>query len=160
MLRMFAYDRKEILTSHKVESGKTIVKFLRSMLKTPKQANHGKRHELLAARPIHLHDNATQHGANGVTSLVRQYEWEAMDPWVRINRKIAPVAFTFFPKPEGIMRGIRNNNLGELKFALAARVHLLLPSNGNGLPYGKSVTDHKLYYFEGIQNGNKLKILI
>ena len=47
--------------------------------KTLRQAIRRKSPELLAAGPIILHDNATLHGASGVTSLLGRYEWETLD---------------------------------------------------------------------------------
>ena len=74
---IFAYDRHGLLTSHKVESGNTINgKYYEEYIKkiTLRQAIRRKKPELLAAGPIILHDNATLHGANGVTSLLGRYE--------------------------------------------------------------------------------------
>ena len=82
MLIMFSYDRHGILTSHKVETGKAINgKYYEDYIKkkTLRQAIRRKRPELLVAGPIILHDNATPHGASGVTSLLGRYEWEMLD---------------------------------------------------------------------------------
>ena len=81
ILMIFACDRHGILTSHRVESGKTINgKYYEEYIKkTLRQAIRRKRPELLAASQIILHDNATPHRANGVTSLLGQYEWERLD---------------------------------------------------------------------------------
>ena len=155
MLMVFAYDRHGILTSHKVESGKTINgKYYEEYIKkTLRQAIRRKRPELLAAGPVILHDNAV-HGANGVTSLLGQYEWEMLDqpPY---SPDISPRNFDLFPKLKEDMRGIRYNDLEELESAVATRVRV--PENGC-LAMGiddlskrwKSVTDHKGYYFEGM----------
>ena len=76
MLMIFTYDRHGILTSHRVESGKTINgKYYEEYLKnTLRQAIRRKKHGLLAACPIILHDNASPHGAVNVTSLLGRYK--------------------------------------------------------------------------------------
>ena len=81
MLMIFAYDRHGILTSHRVESGKTINgKYYEEYVKkTLRPAIRRKRRELLAAGPIILHDNATPHCAVNVTSLLGRYEWEILE---------------------------------------------------------------------------------
>ena len=54
---IFAYYRHGILTSHKVENGKTINgKYYEEYIKTLRQAIRRKRPELLAAGPIILGD--------------------------------------------------------------------------------------------------------
>ena len=96
---IFAYVSHGILTSHKVESGKTIDgKYYEEYIKkTLRQATRKKRPEILAAGPIILHDNATPHGANGVTSLLGRYEWETLDhpPY---SLDISPCDFDLFTK--------------------------------------------------------------
>ena len=59
---IFAYDRHGILTSHKVESGKTINgKYYEEYIKKYplRQAIRRKKSEFLAAGPIIVHGNAT-----------------------------------------------------------------------------------------------------
>ena len=112
---IFAYDRHGILTSHRVESRKTIKgKYYEEYLKkTLGQAIRRKRHGLLAAGPIILHDNATPHGAVNVTFLSGRYEWEILEhpPY---SPDISPCNFDVFPKIKEDMRGIRYSDLDEL----------------------------------------------
>ena len=110
--------------------------------------------KLLAASPIILHDNATQQGANGMTSLLWWYEWEMLDhpPY---SPDISPCNFDLFLKVKEDMRGIRYNNFEELESAVATRVKVLengcLATGIDDLPKRwKSVIDLKGYYFEGM----------
>ena len=89
--------------------------------KKQKTKKNTKRLELLTADPIILHDNATPHDMNRVTSLLGRYEWETLDP-----TPPPPPAFStelktdLFPKLKGYMTGIRYNYLEELESAVAA----------------------------------------
>ena len=127
---------------------------MRSILKSLRQAIRRKRPELLAAGPIILHDNARPHGANGVTSLLRRYEWEKLDH-PPFSLDISPCDFDLFPKLKEDMRGIRYNDLEELESAVATRMKVLengcLATGIDDLPKRwKSVIDHKEYSFEGM----------
>ena len=156
MLMIFAYDRRAILTSHKVETGKTIngryyEEYIKKVLRP---AIRRKRPELLAAGPILLHDNATPHGAQGVTSLLERYEWETLDhpPY---SPDLSPCDFDLFPKLKEDMRGIRYTDIEALELAVAARVRVIenscLATGIADLPKRwKSVIDHKGCYFEGM----------
>ena len=122
---------------------------MRSILKkkTLRQAIRRKRPELLTAGPIILHD--TQHGANGVTSLLGRYEWEPLDH-PSYSPDISPCDFDLFPKPKDDMRGNRYNDLEEFESAVAARVRVLenscLATGIDDLPKRwNSVIDHKGY---------------
>ena len=163
---IFAYDKHGILTSHKVESGKTIngIYYEEYIKKTLRQAIRRKRPEPFATGPIILHDNETPHDANGVTSLLGQYEWETVDhpPY---SPDISPCDFDLFPKLQEYMRGICYNDLKELESAVAARVRVLengcLATGIDDQPKRwESVIDHKRYYFEGMYNGHSSKRFI
>ena len=126
MLMIFAYDRHGILTSHRVESGKTINgKYYEEYLKkTLRQLIRRKRHGLLAAGPIILHDNATPHGAVNVTSLLGRYEWEILEhpPY---SPDISPCDSDLFPKIKEDMRGTCYSDLDELEVAVAEIVKVV-----------------------------------
>ena len=150
---IFAYDRHEILTSHRVESGKTVKgKYYEEYpKKTLGQAIRRKRRGLLAVGPIILHDNATPHGAVNVTFLSGHYEWEILEhpPYFP---DISPCNLDLFPKIKEDMRGIRYSDLDELEVAVAERVKVVerscLATGIDDLPKRwQSVIDHKGYYF-------------
>ena len=67
MLMIFAYDIHGILTSHRVPNGQTVNgKYYREYIqKCLRPSIRKKRPELLEARPIILHDNATPHVSAG-----------------------------------------------------------------------------------------------
>ena len=155
---IFAYDRHGILTSHKVESGKTINgKYYEEYIKNNnqkkkkklRQAIRRKRPELLAAGPKILHDNATPHGANGMTSLLGRYEWETLENPL-YSPDTSSCNFRLFPKLKEDMRSTRYNDLEGLESAVAARVRVLengcLATGIDNLPKRwMTVIDHKGY---------------
>lgn len=113
------------MTSHKVQSGKTINgKYYEDYLKKHlRPAIRKKRPELLAGNPIILHDNATAHGVEGVTSLFQSYGWEilAHPPY---SPDISPCDYDLFPKLKENMRGIRYDDLDELKVAVVEQANM------------------------------------
>lgn len=119
MLMIFAYDVSGVLTSHKVPQGQTVNKeyyeyFLRHILRP---AIRRKRPELLEAKPLILHDNATCHKAGNVQAVFTEYNWEVLlhPPY---SPDLSPCDYDLFPKIKEPLRGIRYDDLDELYAAV------------------------------------------
>jgi hypothetical protein len=94
---------------------------MRSTLKTPKTSDSKKASWAFSGYPIILHDNATAHGVEGVTSLFQSYGREllAHPPY---SLDISPCDYELFPKLKENMRWIRNDDLDELEVAVVEQM--------------------------------------
>ena len=155
MLMIFAYDIHGILTSHRVPNGQTVNgKYYREYIqKCLRPSIRKKRPELLEARPIILHDNATPHVSAGVTSLLSSYGWEKL-AHPAYSPDISPSDFDLFPVLKKQLRGVRYNDLDELEAAVVNQVRVYergcLATGVAMLPHRwNSLIEHKGHYFEG-----------
>ena len=75
MLMIFAYDIRDVLTTHKLPADKTInsESYKGYIQKCLRLAIRKKRPELLAEGLVLLHGNATPHETGGVTSIIDSY---------------------------------------------------------------------------------------
>lgn len=154
-LAIVAYDNMGVLVTDYVPVGQTVngTYYATFLQKKLRPAIRKKRPELLKAGVVLLHDNATPHKSEHVTSLVREYNWEIFrhPPY---SPDLSPCDFDLFPKLKMPLRGQRFDDLDDLKSAVAKQLRLItsgclatgiadLPTRWN------AVVERRGHYFEG-----------
>lgn len=155
-LAIMAYDNTGVLATDYVPLGQTVngryyAQFLQEKLRP---AIRKKRPALLKAGVLLIHDNATPHKSDAVTSLIRQYEWEILShpPY---SPDLSPCDYDLFPKLKIPLRGIRFDDLQDLKKAVAKELRgiydgCLATGIGNLPKRWNAVIQSRGQYFEGI----------
>lgn len=156
MMMIFAYDSVGVLAAERVPWGKTVNKevYRDFLMKKLRPAIRKKRRTLLEAKPLILHDNASCHKSERVTSLMTSYEWYVL-PHPAYSPDMSPPDFDLFPKLKEPLRGIRFGDLEELEAEVAKQVRLInsgcLATGVSDLPRRwESVIEKKGCYIEGM----------
>ena len=126
MMMIFAYDCVGVLAAERIPLGKTVTKevYREFLMKNLRPAIRKKRRPLHNARPLILHDNASCHKSERVTSLLSEYKWDVL-PHPAYSPDLSPPDFDLFPKLKEPLRGIRFDDLDELEVEVAKQVRLL-----------------------------------
>ena len=156
MMMICAYDSSGVLLMHRVPLGKTVNgEYYKTFLqKHLRNAIRKKRPELLQRRPLILHDNASSHKCEVVTSLLASYNWDVLEhpPY---SPDMSPPDYDLFPKLKEHLRGTRYESLEELEAACAAQVRRInsccLATGVTMLPSRWQLVIKKQgHYFEGM----------
>ena len=156
MMMIFAYDSVGVLVAERIPLGKTVNKEVYSnfLMKKLRPAIRKRRRSLFNAVPLILHDNASCHKSERVTSLLTSYEWDVL-PHPPYSPDMSPPDFDLFPKLKEPLRGIRFDDLDELEAEVAKQVRLLnsgcLATGISDLPKRwESVIEKQGCYIEGM----------
>ena len=85
-----------------------------------------KRRSLLNDIPLTLHDKASCHKSESVTSLLKSYEWDVL-PHPAYSTDMSLPDFDHFPKLKEPLRVIRFDDLDELEAGWPSRFDCLTP---------------------------------
>ena len=107
MMMIFAYDSVGVLVAERVLLGKTVNSdvYRDFLMKKLRPTIRKKRRTLLNAKPLILHDNASCHKSERVTSLMTSYDWDIL-PHPPYSRDMSPPDIDLFPKLKEPLRGI------------------------------------------------------
>lgn len=155
-LAIVAYDNSGVLSTDFVPLGVTVngTYYAEFLMKKLRPAIRKKRPALLNAGVVLLHDNATPHKSNPVKTVIDRYNWEIL-PHPPYSPDLSPCDYDLFPKLKMPLRGIRYEDLDELKVAVSTELHRItvgcLATGITDLPNRwNTVIQHRGQYFEGL----------